>query len=43
MSLGWVVIVGAVRIALFYYQSRSDVVDPTNSLAFTVSGAEVNM
>jgi hypothetical protein len=44
MSLGWVVVVvGAVRIAPFYYQSRPDVVDPTYSLAFTVSGAEVNM
>jgi hypothetical protein len=44
MSLGWVVvIVGVVRIALFYYQSRPNTVDPSYSLAFTISGAEVNM
>jgi len=44
MSLGWVVvIVGVVRIALFYYQSRPYTVDPTYSLAFTISGVEVNM
>jgi len=44
MSLGWVVvIVGAVRIFLFVYQSRPGFVDPTYSLGFTISGAEVNM
>lgn len=44
MSLGWVVvIVGAVRIALFAYQFGPDAVDTTYSLGFTISGAEVNM
>lgn len=38
-----VVIVGAVRIFLFVYQSRPGFVDPTYSLGFTISGAEVNM
>jgi hypothetical protein len=44
MSLGWVVaIVGAVRIVLYYYRFQPDNIDRSYSLAYTISGAEVNM
>lgn len=43
-SLGWVVaIVGAVRIALYYYRFRPDNTDRSYSLSYTISSAEVNM
>jgi hypothetical protein len=44
MSLGWVVaVVGAVRIVLYYYRFQPDNIDRSYSLAYTISGAEVNM
>lgn len=47
MSFGWVVaIVGAVRIALYYDQfrtNRSEPIDISYSLVYTISSAEVNM
>jgi len=47
MSLGWVVaIVGAVRIALYYDQFRTDrmeAIDRSYSLVYTISSAEDNM
>jgi hypothetical protein len=44
MSLGWVVaVVGTVRIVLYYYRFQPDNIDRSYSLAYTISGAEVNM
>jgi hypothetical protein len=44
LSLGWVVaIIGAVRIVLYYYRFRPGNVDRSYSVAYTISGAEVNM
>lgn len=44
MSLGWVVaIIGAVRIALYYYRFRPENIDRSYSVAYTISSAEVNM
>lgn len=44
MSLGWVVaIIGAVRIALYHHRFQPENVDRSYSVAYTISGAEVNM
>ena len=44
MSLGWVVaIIGAVRIVLYYYRFQPSNIDRSYSVAYTISGAEVNM
>lgn len=44
MSLGWVVaIIGAVRIGLYYHRFQPDNIDRSYSVAYTISGAEVNM
>jgi hypothetical protein len=44
MSLGWVVaIIGAARIVLYYYRFRPENIDRSYSVAYTISGAEVNM
>lgn len=44
MSLGWVVaIIGAVRIGLYYHRFQRDNIDRSYSVAYTISGAEVNM
>lgn len=44
MSLGWVVAaIGAVRIALYYYRFQPENIDRSYSVAYTISGAEVNM
>lgn len=44
MSLGWLVaIVGVVRIVLYYYRFRPEGIDRSYSVAYTISGAEVNM
>jgi hypothetical protein len=44
MSLGWAVaIIGAVRIALYHRRFQPDNIDRSYSVAYTISGAEVNM
>jgi hypothetical protein len=44
MSLGWVVaIIGAVRIVLYHHNFQPDTIDRSYSVAYTISGAEVNM
>jgi hypothetical protein len=44
MSLGWVVaIIGAVRIALYHHNFQPNTIDRSYSVAYTISGAEVNM
>lgn len=44
MSLGWVVaIIGAARIVLYYYRFQPSDIDRSYSVAYTISGAEVNM
>jgi hypothetical protein len=44
LSLGWVIaIIGAARIVLYYYRFRPSNIDRSYSVAYTISGAEVNM
>lgn len=44
MSLGWMVaIIGAVRIALYHHRFQPENIDRSYSVAYTISGAEVNM
>ncbi|KAM0705245.1 hypothetical protein Q7P35_008034 [Cladosporium inversicolor] len=44
MSLGWVVaIIGAARIVLYYYRFQPSNIDRSYSVAYTISGAEVNI
>ncbi|KAI7083916.1 hypothetical protein KC356_g7168 [Hortaea werneckii] len=44
MSLGWIVVlIGIIRIVLYYYRFQPDNVDRSYSLSYTISGAEVNI